>query len=53
VFIRGSLIPGLPPPPAGDMLRRMKILVTVIGNAVNWEAEQLYGVPGRGPFNEF
>jgi hypothetical protein len=25
----------------------------VLENAVNWEAEKLYGVPGLGPFDEF
>jgi len=27
--------------------------LAVIERAVNWEAEQLYGVPGLGPFDEF
>ena len=27
--------------------------LSVLGNAVNWEAEKLYGVEGVGPFNEF
>ena len=27
--------------------------LAVLGNAVNWEAEKLYGVEGLGPFDEF
>ena len=27
--------------------------LAVLENAVNWEAEKLYGVEGLGPFNEF
>ena len=27
--------------------------LAVLENAVNWEAEQLYGVEGLGPFDEF
>jgi len=27
--------------------------LAVLGDAVNWEAEKLYGVEGLGPFDEF
>ena len=27
--------------------------LAVVENAVNWEAEQLHGVEGLGPFDEF
>lgn len=27
--------------------------LAALGNAVNWEAEKLYGVEGLGPFDEF
>jgi len=46
--------PGYLHPGAQDfLLATPRHCLSVLGNAVNWEAEKLYGVEGLGPFDEF
>ena len=46
--------PGYLHPGAQDfLLATPRHCLAVLGNAVNWEAEKLYGVEGLGPFDEF
>ena len=46
--------PGYLHPDAQDfLLATPQHCLAVLGNAVNWEAEKLYGVEGLGPFDEF
>jgi hypothetical protein len=35
------------------LLESPRDCLAVLENAVNWEAEKLYGVEGLGPFDEF
>lgn len=43
----------LRPPAQLQLVRSAEDCLGVIELAVNWEAEKLYGVEGRGPFDEF
>jgi hypothetical protein len=43
----------LRPSAQGVLLETATDCLEVIEKAVNWEAEKLYGVEGRGPFDEF
>jgi hypothetical protein len=56
-IIATDLINGAPPylhPSAQQiLLETPRDCLAVLENAVNWEAEKLYGVEGLGPFDEF
>lgn len=41
------------PSAQGLLLETSADCLEVIEKAVDWEAEQLYGVEGQGPFDEF
>ena len=55
--VGNSLRQGAPaylrPSAQGLLLETPSDCLEVIENAVNWEAEKLYGVEGQGPFDEF
>jgi hypothetical protein len=55
--LAGQLAQGAPkylqPPAQLRLLETADACLKVIELAVNWEAEKLYGVEGRGPFDEF